>query len=98
MGFDKWDIFKDVSRGFEHQKHELKYHDADMRKKGWWNQHSLRGFAGSVGSFVEGVTGGEGLATADVKETRDFEKHGIKPYQDWTIESSNQSTRGVHMK
>ena len=84
MGFiEYFNVAKDISRGFDHQKHELKYHDADMRKKTWWDQHSLKGFAKSVGSFVEGVTGGEDLQNMDTKEEKNLAATGVGKYQAW---------------
>ena len=43
-----------------------------MQEKGWWAQHSFKGLAKSMGSFVEGVTGGESLQTQDAKEEQDL--------------------------
>ena len=89
-----FNIAKDIARGYEHQVHNLEFHDADMRKKGWWAQHSFKGLAKSVGSFVEGVTGGESLQTLDAKEEQDLAKRGIRKFMDPT---SNLSTRGRRM-
>jgi hypothetical protein len=72
MGFvEYFNVATDISRGFDHHKHELKYHDADMRKNNWWDQYSLKGFAKSVGRFVDGVTGGEKLQNMDTKEEKE---------------------------
>ena len=89
-----FNIVKDLSRGYEHQIHNAQFHDPDMRKKGWLAQHSFKGFAKSLGSFVEGVTGGESLQTQDAKEEQDLAKRGIGKYMDPT---SNLSTRGRRM-
>jgi hypothetical protein len=47
-----------------------------------------------MGSFVEGVTGGESLQTQDAKEEQDLAKRGIRKFMDPT---SNLSTRGRRM-